>query len=105
MNNSFSKPVKNLKVPAFDEVNPFAEKTPQTILKEIFEYSRHSSFIAINNVTNGLTFQFSYISIDDAFKEIKKKLHSNKILEYSLKQNADAIFWRKISKYQPNKTS
>ena len=71
---NFSNSVKNLKIPEFEEVHFFVEKTSNSILKVIFKYSKYPSFISINNVTNRLTFQFSCVGIDDAFKEIKIKL-------------------------------
>ena len=35
------------------KVNPFAEKLSHPILKAIFKYSKHRSFIVISNITNG----------------------------------------------------
>ena len=55
-------------ISVIEDVNPFAEKM---ILKVIFKYSIHPSFIAINNVTKGFTFQFSSLGVDYAFKVIK----------------------------------
>ena len=52
LNTFFLNTVKNLKIPECEEVNPFAEKLSQTILKAIFKYNKHRSIIAIN-VTNG----------------------------------------------------
>ena len=40
LNTFFSNPVKNLKVPEFDEVKPFAYKTSHLILNAISKYSR-----------------------------------------------------------------
>ena len=61
-------------ISVIEDVNPFAEKTSHLILKVIFKYSIHPSFIAINNVTKGLTFQFSSVCVDYAFKVIEKTL-------------------------------
>ena len=77
-------------MPEFEEVNPFAEKTSNPILKIIFKYSKHPSFIDISNVISGLThilpnlilgeyelmIQFSCVRVDDVFKEIKKPQHA-----------------------------
>ena len=72
MNTFFSNPFKNLKIPEFEKVNPFAEKASRLILKAIFKYMKHPSIIASNNVTSGSTFQFSCISVDDISKEMKE---------------------------------
>ena len=80
--------VKNLKISECEEVNPFAEKLSRPVLKAIFKYSKHRSIIALNNVTNGWTFQFSCVSVADTFKEIKARVKLLKILKI-LKQNAD----------------
>ena len=46
----------------FEEVDTFAEKIPHPILKSILKYSKQPTIIAINNVTNKSTFQFSCVS-------------------------------------------
>ena len=70
LNASFSDPVNNLKISEFHVGNPFADKTSQRILKIIFKYCKHPSFI--NNVTNDLKFWFLCVNVDDAFKETRK---------------------------------
>ena len=81
---AISNLVKNLKIPEFEEVNLFAEKISHLVLKAIFKFItlKYPSTIAITHLTNGWTFQFSWVSVDDAFKEIKKlstriAIHSN----------------------------
>ena len=60
--------VKNLKIAVFKEVNPFAEEMSHPTLKAIFKHNKNPSVIAINDTTNGRTFQFSWVSVDDTFK-------------------------------------
>ena len=50
-----SNPIKNMKIPKFEEVNPFAEKLSYLILKAIFKYitPKYPIIIAINHVSNG----------------------------------------------------
>ena len=55
LNTFFSNAVKNIKIPDPEEVNHFAEKLSQPILKAIFKYSKPPSIISINNVTNVCT--------------------------------------------------
>ena len=71
---AISNLVKNLKIPEFEEVNLFAEKISHLVLKAIFQFLtlKYPSIIAITHLTNEWTFQFSWISVDEAFKEIKK---------------------------------
>lgn len=42
-------------------------KKSHPILKVIFKYSKHPRFIPVNNVTDGLTFQFLCDHVDGAF--------------------------------------
>ena len=72
VNIFFSNAVKTLKYQSMKRSTPLLnENLSQPLLKAIFKYSKHRSIIAINNVTNGWTFQFSCASVDDAFKGIK----------------------------------
>ena len=54
LNTFFLNPVKNLKISEFHEFNHFPEKVSHPVLKVFFKYFKHSSFIAITNVTIGL---------------------------------------------------
>ena len=58
MNNFFSNPAKNLMISVTEDVNPIAEKTSHLILKVIFRYSIHPSFIAIKTSLKGKRFNF-----------------------------------------------
>ena len=51
LNTFFLHAVKNLKIPACEEVNPFAEKLSNPIPKAIFKYNKYQSIIAVN-ITN-----------------------------------------------------
>ena len=90
LDTSISNPVKNLKV---QEVNPTLIRKSHPILKVLFKDSKHPSFIAVNNVANGLTFQFLCDHVDDTL--LSKKLstiisnRSTEILIYILKEKAD----------------
>ena len=73
---SFSKPVKNLKTPEFQEIKLIAKKTKHPILKSILKLINAQASLP---ATNALTFQFPCFTVDDTFKEVKKlsktKLH------------------------------
>ena len=47
--------VKNLKIPEYEEVNPFVEKISHLVLKAIFKYItlKYPSIITITHLTNG----------------------------------------------------
>ena len=66
-----------MKIPEFEEANPFAEKTYHKILKSIFKYSKQQSTqVSLLSIMSpmGETFQFSCVSVDNVFKE-KKSVH------------------------------
>ena len=85
LNIFFSNAVKHLKIQEREEVSPLVEKLSHPILEAIFKYSKHRSIIAINNVTNGWTFQFSCVR--PHISEIKKTAN------WDLRENSESTFF------------
>ena len=71
LNTIFLNTVENCKIPDMDKSTPFSEKLSHPILKSILKYNKSRRIIAIINVTNGWTFQFSCVNVDDISKEAK----------------------------------
>ena len=110
-----------VKIPGFKDVNPFSEKMSHLMLKAIFKNGKNPSIIAINNATNGWTFQFPCFSVDDAFKVIKNSACVNlpRVMTFSvnnlnltkcnyflwlhLKLFQFLCKWKRISKYPPTR--
>ena len=65
LNIFFLNAVKKLKILEYAKNNPFTEKLSHPILKAISKYVKHQSIVTINDVTNGWTFQFSWLIVDD----------------------------------------
>ena len=65
---SFSNPVKNLKIPEFQEINLIAEKTKHPISKVNLKLVNVQASLP---ATKALTFQFPCFTVGDAFKEVK----------------------------------
>ena len=73
LNSFFSNVVKNLKILQFSEVNPLSEEIANPILiKSVLKYDKHPSVTAIRNLYLRSHFEFSFGSVDEVFKEIKK---------------------------------
>ena len=91
------------------------------MLKAIFKYRKNPSIIAINNATNGWTFQFPCVSVDDTFKVIKNSacVKLPRVMTFSvnnlnltscscflwlhLKLSQFFCKWKQISKYPPTR--
>ena len=53
LNTFFSNTFEKLRMPQCEEVNSFADKLSDLILKVIFKYSKNLRIVAVNNVSNG----------------------------------------------------
>ena len=53
LNTFFSNTFEKLRMPQCEEVNSFADKLSNLILKVIFKYSKNLRIVAVNNVSNG----------------------------------------------------
>ena len=62
LNSFFSSVVKDLKIPEYSETNPLAEEIANRILKPVLKYDKHLRS----------HFEFSFVSVDEVLKEIKK---------------------------------
>ena len=92
LNSFFSNVAKNPKIPEYNETNPLAEEIANPILKSVLKYDKHPSVTAIRNLNIRSHFEFSFVSVDDALKEIKKlncrkAAQSTGILVKTLKDN------------------
>ena len=92
----FSNTVKNLKIPELSDSIPLAENIPHTIFKVVRKYKNHPSITAIKNARNGPGFYFCGVSVNDAFKAIKR-LRAREATQITdipvkvLKENADIM--------------
>ena len=96
LNLFFSSAVKNLKIPEFSDTNPLAERLSDPVLKAILKYKNHPSIAAIRNTNNNSHFHFNEVSVEDAYKEIRKlstckSVQSTDIPIRVLKENADIL--------------
>ena len=58
LNTFFSNAVKNLKIPEYQEIDPFANNISHPIFKTILKYRNHPSIAAIKNLNKGSRFEF-----------------------------------------------
>ena len=68
----FSNVIKIWKIPEQTEANPLAEEIKNPILKSVIKYEKHPSVTAIGNLNIRSHFEFSFVSVVGALKEIKK---------------------------------
>ena len=72
LNSFFSNVVKNLKIPEYNETNPLPEEIANPTLKSIIKCDKYSSVTAIRNLNIRSHFEFSFDSVAEVLKEIKK---------------------------------
>ena len=58
LNTFFSNAVKNLKIPEYQEIDPFANNISHPIFKTILKYRNLPSIAAIKNLNKGSRFEF-----------------------------------------------
>ena len=58
LNTFFSNAVENLKIPEYQEIDPFANNISHPIFKTILKYRNHPSIAAIKNLNKGSRFEF-----------------------------------------------
>ena len=94
LNKFFSNAVKNLKIPEYQEADPYADNISHPIFKAIMKFRNQSSITAIKNLNKGTRFGLCRVSVQDVVKEIKK-LSTRKATQSAdipvkiLKENAD----------------
>ena len=94
LNSFFSKVLKNLKIPKYNETNALAEEIANLILKSVLKYDKYPSVIAIGNLNIRFHFEFSFVTVDNVLNEIKKlnprkSPESTDVPVKKLKGNAD----------------
>ena len=72
LNTFFSNAIKNLKIPEYQETDPFANNISHPMLQAILKYRNHPSIVAIKNLNKSSRFDFYRVSVQDVVKEIKK---------------------------------
>ena len=64
--------VKNLKISEYSETISLAKEIRNGTLKLVLKYDKHPSVTAIGNLSIRSHFEFSFVSVDEVLKEIKK---------------------------------
>ena len=83
-----------MKILECSEADPLAEGIANPTLKSVLKYDKHPSVTAIRNLNIRSYFDFSFVSVAEALKEIKK-LNPRKVAQSTdifvkiLKDNAD----------------
>ena len=63
LNKFFSNAVKNLKIPEYQEVDPYANNISHRMFKAIMKFRNHSTITAIKNLNKGARFDFCRVSV------------------------------------------